>query len=136
MFAKLRPFLRFDLATLICFVLALNFMVFVNWQTRSGRFVVLDTAKDDRVVYRPTYWVGWPLKFLRLNGIKERKVTNTEADRAPLVEVTSWKNAVLTVGVNVLIAFFATAILTWLLRQFRSRPATAKRGVKTVAPTP
>jgi hypothetical protein len=135
MFAKLRNLLRFDLATLICFVMALNFMVFVNWQTRHAYFVEFELSRRNHILYRPTYDVGWPAPFLQLNGIKERKVTNTLADRIPLVEVISWKNAAWTVAVNVLIAVFITAMLGWLRKQFLVKPTVRGRGT-SAAPTP
>lgn len=128
---------RFDLGMLVCFILAVNFMAYVNWQLRDGYRVVVDTDNEKRVVLRPKYEVGWPWHFLKLNGIQKRVQTHTQADSEPIVEVMSWTDGALTLGVNFLLVCVLTILFVGLksaLFAERTRRAPARLSNKKIRP--
>lgn len=128
---------RFDLGMLVCFILAINFMVYANWQLREGYRVVVETDNEKRVVLRPKYEVGWPWHFLKLNGIQKRLQTNTPADSEPMVEVMSWTDGALTLGVNFVLVCVLTILLVGLksaLFAERTRRAPARLTNKRIPP--
>lgn len=130
-------FLRFDLGTLVCFILAINFMLFANWQLRHGYRVVVETNEEKRVVLRPKYEVGWPWNFVRLNGIQKRVMTNTAADSEPMVEIMSWPDAAKTLSVNAVLVVVLTILFVSLksaLFAERVRRARAQRTLKKIPP--
>lgn len=128
---------RFDLGTLLCFILALNFMLYANWQLRHGYRVVVETSVEKRVVLRPKYEVGWPWHFIKLNGIQKRVTTNTEADNEPIIEILSWSDAVKTLSVNAVLVGVLTILFVWLksaLFAERTRRAPAQRQLRKIPP--
>lgn len=135
MFAKLRSLLRFDLATLICFVMALNLMVFVNWQTRDAHFHEIALERHNHFLYRPVYEVGWPVRFLKLNGIDKRIVTNSELDRAPRFELMYPACAAICFATALAIAIALTLTFAWIRREC-AKTVPEKRRSKPLTPTP
>lgn len=132
-----RRLLRFDLSMLICFIVAVNLAVFANWQLRTGTRSVLRTTNENRVVLRPSYTIGWPEPFLRLNGIQSRLQTHTSADNDPYVEVLSWSAAVKTILVNLGLVCLTTLLLMKLksaLFAERTRTAPGHRASKKIPP--
>jgi len=128
---------RFDLGTLVCFILAINFILYANWQLRHGYRVVVETSEEKRVVLRPKYEVGWPWRFIKLNGIQKRVMTNTAADSEPMIEIMSWPDAVKTLTVNVLLVGVLTILFVWLkaaLFAERTRRAPAQRTLRKIPP--
>jgi hypothetical protein len=129
--------LRFDLATLLCFVLALNFMIFANWQARFGYFDEHPGTKPHSILWRPAYDVGWPWPFLRISGMKDRIVTHTALDNEPLVTLSSPVNAVASITVNLVTALLITWAFVWLRIQIMRPRAIRRRdqSIKPAAPT-
>lgn len=134
---KRRGRFRFDLGTLLSFILAINFMLYANWQLRDGYRVVVETNQEKRVVLRPKYEVGWPWRFIKLNGIQKRVVTNTQADSEPIIEIISWTEGAKTIAVNILLVGVLTLLFVWLksaLIAERTRRAPAQRTMKKIPP--
>ena len=138
---SVRNLFRFNLSTLLCMVLAMNLVIYVNFLTKQPYYHYVYEGPSERVrdgenYTRVThYLVGWPVGFL---SIEKHKIGTTAAKR-PIFKRTyslvTWKAFAQTAAVSVALV----AIYTWCLaRLFRLVMPVAKfkRPVRKRLPDP
>jgi hypothetical protein len=140
-----RNLFRFNLSTLLCMVLAINLVIYMNFLTKQPYFAYVYEGQSVRVrngenYTRVThYLVGWPVHFL---SIEKQKVGMTPAQK-PIFQRTytliSWQSAASTAAASLALI----AIYSWCLaRLFRlvmpvartKRPPKKLKAENPVAP--
>lgn len=123
---RLRGLFRFDLATFMSFVMALNFVIFVNWQLRVTDFY--EVRDKDQTAFRAIYIVGIPAPFLKLNGIKQRMFSSSSVEIKPVVQVLSFESAMISIGFNLALTLLLTGAILTVRQEYCERWARSAEG--------